>query len=294
MNRQQVITTWIRAMRIHTLIASISPVLIGMCIAYKHQNRCDVFLFMFTILTAIFLQIGTNLANDYFDFYKGADSFDRIGPKKSLQQGLISTEAMKYAFSFSFFIAILCGCYLALCTHPLLSLLLLLAVILGIFYTAGPYALSYNGCSDICVFLFFGMIATTMSCYVQTKQLYLEAWIAGMGPGAIATSLLTINNLRDHISDRKGEKNTLVVFFGEKFGKIEYVSFLSLSFAIPLFLYFSYPYNKKILFPLLAIPFGIQLVHNTCISTDYKENLSKTVLFFLLYTCLFVWGLLCQ
>ncbi len=171
------IALWMEASRPKTLIARISPVLIGSALANNHGNVNPLIL-LSALLTAIFLQIGTNLANDYFDAKKGSDTTDRIGPRRIMQAGLVRDLSMKRAIFISFLIATSACLYLMVQGGPIISYLFLLAILLGIGYTAGPFALAYIGLGDLCVFFFFGCIATFMTTYLHTGKFILEAFLA--------------------------------------------------------------------------------------------------------------------
>ena len=282
---------WIEASRPKTLIASISPVLIGTAIV----NGFTSLLFFMTLLTATFLQIGTNLANDYFDAKKGSDNAKRIGPRRIMQAGLTSDTTMRRAIFISFLIATISSIYLIQIGGPIISYLFLLAVLLGIGYTAGPLALAYIGLGDLVVFIFFGPIATLMTAYLHTKTFPLEALIAGIGPGALSTAILTANNLRDHLSDKESGKKTLIVRFGEKFGQWFYTSLLTLSLIIPIIMHFTFDCNPLILLTSLLFLAALLLIKDTFSAKtpyDYIPLLPKTSLLLGLYTLLFSLGLL--
>lgn len=285
---------WIEGVRPKTLIASISPVVIGTAIANDHAGFSYI-TFLMTLLTAIFLQIGTNLANDYFDAKKGGDTPKRIGPRRVMQAGLASDLAMRRAIFISFLIATASCIYLIILGGPLISYLLLLAVLLGIGYTAGPLALAYLGLGDFFVFFFFGPVATGVTTYLYTQTFLLDAFIAGIGPGAISTAILATNNLRDRISDERASKKTLIVRFGETFGRWEYIILLSLALILPLVMRIVFHYNSLILLTSLLFLFAIILIKDLLEAKtpyDYIPLLPKTSLLLALYTLLFSLGLL--
>ncbi len=288
------LSLWIEASRPKTLIASISPVLIGSAIAYSF-NGFSLLILLHALLTAIFLQIGTNLSNDYFDSKKGSDTETRIGPRRVMQKGLVRETEMKRAIFISFLLATSSSIYLISHGGPLISYLFVLAVFLGIGYTAGPFALAYIGLGDFVVFFFFGCIATFMTAYLHTGKFLIEAFVAGIAPGAISTAILTTNNLRDLTDDTKANKKTLVVRFGEVFGKWEYTFFLVLAFSMPLFMKIFFHFNSLILltsFPSLFALLLIKDVWHAKTPFDYLPLLPKTSLLLGLYTILFSLGLL--
>jgi 1,4-dihydroxy-2-naphthoate polyprenyltransferase len=284
----------IEGARPKTLIASISPVIIGSAIAKSHGNF-NFLIFISALITAVFLQIGTNYANDYFDAKKGSDTSDRIGPRRVMQLRLVSKLSMKRAIFISFLIATGSCLYLIIQGGALIAYLLLLAFILGIGYTAGPFALAYIGLGDCVVFLFFGCIATLLTTYLHTGKFLLDALIAGMAPGALSTAILTINNLRDRALDKKSNKKTLIVRFGESFGKCEYTIMLLLAFIIPIIMNGAFHYNSLILLTSLLSFFILILVKEVWLAKspqDYLPLLPKTALLLTLYTLLFTLGCL--
>lgn len=285
---------WLEASRPKTLIASISPVLIGSSIAH-HHGRFDHLILLFSLMTGIFLQIGTNLANDYFDAKKGSDTSTRIGPRRIMQHGLIRDITMKRAIFISFLLATTSCVYLMTQGGPLISYLLLLGVLLGIGYTAGPFALAYIGLGDLFVFFFFGIVATSITTYLHTGKFLIEAFLAGIAPGALSTAILATNNLRDEFSDTLARKQTLIVRFGALFGKIEYTTLLTLAFIIPPLMSLFFHYSILILTASFLSLFGLLLIKDVWLAKtahDYLPLLPKTALLLFLYTLLFTLGAL--
>ncbi|RMF56518.1 MAG: 1,4-dihydroxy-2-naphthoate octaprenyltransferase, partial [Calditrichaeota bacterium] len=193
---------WLMASRPRTLGAAIAPVLMGLSMAYA-----DMGLHMpsaiATLICALLIQIGTNFANDYYDFVQGADTGERLGPTRATQAGLVTPQAMKKAFIMVFSVAFLIGLYLIWRGGWPIFLIGVLSILFGILYTGGPYPLGYNGLADIFVLIFFGPVAVGGTYYLQTLQINGLVLIAGLAPGLISTALLTVNNLRDVITDRQ-------------------------------------------------------------------------------------------
>ncbi len=234
------IATWIEATRPKTLIASISPVLIGSMLAFK-AGSFSFLTFMFTLVTGLGIQIVTNLANDYFDFVKGGDTSKRIGPRRVVQADLVSIPSMKRAVFLTASFTALCSSYLTLQGGPLIGFLSMLSIFLGVGYTAGPWPLAYLGLGDIFVLLFFGPVATLGTFYLQTHVISPEVALLGFCPGLLSTAILTVNNLRDVEEDRVSRKKTLCVRFGETFCRVEYTVCLALACLIPCFFGFYLP-----------------------------------------------------
>lgn len=229
---------WIEAARPKTLIAAISPVLLVSAWAMAVQVfRWDIF--GVTLLAAIAIQIGTNFANDYFDHKKGADTDERLGPRRATHAGLVSPDTMKKAFITMFGIASLLGVYLIGIGGWPIAIIGLCAVAMGIGYTAGPWPLAYIGLGDLFVFLFFGLISAMGTAYLYTGNIPEIAWMIGISCGCLSTAILAVNNLRDRHEDKKTGKKTLAVRFGATFTRFEYtmclyIGFLSLPIALGL------------------------------------------------------------
>jgi 1,4-dihydroxy-2-naphthoate polyprenyltransferase len=222
---------WIMAARLRTLPAAIAPVLIGCSLAFGDQN----FHFpsaLCAMLGAILIQLGTNFANDYFDFVKGVDNEHRIGPTRATQSGLITPSDMKLGFIITFALIIPFVCYLAYRGGWVFFVLGIISVICGILYTGGPKPLGYIGLGDVFVLIFFGPVAVVGTYYVQSLQFETHALWSGLASGMISTAILVVNNLRDHTEDAKVGKNTLVVQFGPTFGRLEYTFCLIIAFVI--------------------------------------------------------------
>lgn len=238
MNRVQV---WVHATRPKTLVIGISPVLIGATLAIS-RGRFDPLLFLFTLITALAIQIGTNLANDYFDFVKGADTQERKGFMRVTQSGLVSPAKMKTAVIAVFCLALLSGCVLIWEGGLMIAILLAVSIALGVLYTGGPFPLAYLGLGEIFAFLFFGPIAVLGTEYLQTGSLSVEALIAGLSPGAFSMAFLIINNVRDVEEDRLAGKKTLAVRLGKTFGKASFVFSIFLALLPILFFYSAHPF----------------------------------------------------
>jgi 1,4-dihydroxy-2-naphthoate octaprenyltransferase len=194
------------------------------------------------LVFALLIQIGTNYANDYYDFLKGADDDRRIGPQRAVASGWISAPHMRIGMILIFVLAFAVGCLLVPLGGWWLVLVGLLSITCGVAYTGGPYPLGYNGWGDLFVFIFFGWVATGITYYVQAGSFSVNlasssgvGWtiLAGMVPGALATNLLVVNNVRDEPLDRLAGKRTLAVRFGRRFGIGQYVVFSLMALGVP-------------------------------------------------------------
>ena len=227
---------WIGAARPKTLWAAVSPVIIGVAMAFE-AGEVHWIAAAITLFTAVLIQIGTNFANDYYDFVKGADTKERHGPQRLTQAKLVEPQTMKKAFIAVFMLAFICGLYLVYVGGWPILLIGLFSILFGVLYTGGPYPLGYNGLGDIFVFIFFGPIAVGGAYYIHTHRFDPLVLIAGIAPGLIASAILVVNNLRDIETDAKADKKTLAVRFGEGFTRAEYVLLLLFAALTPFIIY---------------------------------------------------------
>lgn len=280
---------WMSVSRPKTLIAGLSPVCIGTAISY-HHGHFNLYIFLAALMTGLFIQIGTNLANDYFDFKKGADDIDRLGPRRALQTGLLSGKSLCIGIFLSFLLSSAACSYLIQVGGPPIAVLLVLAILLGIGYTAGPLSLAYLGLGDLFVTAFFGVVATGVTTYLMTQKLYVDSLLAGLAPGFLSTALLTINNLRDRITDHRVNKRTLPVRFGEGFGKFEYGFMILAAHAVPVLLFLYHRYPLEILFTLATLIPSFPLLRKIVsikAPTEYIELFPKTSILLFLFTLFF-------
>ena len=212
---------WILAARPKTLWAAAAPVIIGAAIAF-YDAAFHVPAFMAALLGAIFIQIGTNFANDLFDFKKNTDTHDRVGPLRVTQAGLVSPNQMRTATIMAFSVAFVIGIYLVYRGGWPIVAIGLASILFGVLYTGGPYPLGYNGLGDIFVFIFFGPVAVGGTYYVMAQTVTPVALLAGIAPGLLSTAILVVNNTRDLETDQRTGKRTLAVRFGRRFSEVQY------------------------------------------------------------------------
>ena len=194
------------------------PVVVGSAIA----GSVGGFLWVPAVLCGVFavlIQIGTNYANDYYDWKQGADHPGRIGPTRVVASGLLPPPVMRIGAFATLALAFACGLFLVFWGGWWLIALGVLSVLSAIAYTAKPFALGYRGLGDVFVILFFGFIAVSVTTFVQTGTFPLAVWPAGLAVGLLANNLLVINNYRDRESDLKAGKRTAIVRFGPLFGE---------------------------------------------------------------------------
>lgn len=281
---------WILAARPKTLTATLSPVLIGSALAYAEKSFSPL-MFFFTLVAGLSLQIGTNFANDLFDFLKGADTEKRIGPTRAVQAGFATPRAMQIATSIAFTFCALSSLFLIAKGGPQIALLSAVSIALGMFYTAGPFPLAYLGLGELFVFLFFGPIATAATYYLQTNHLSAQSIILGVAVGALSCCMIIVNNLRDEQEDQKAKKKTTIVRFGSFFGKAEYLFFHLLAFLLP-WAFFS---SLSLFILTLLLPFSVYLILHVFFAksnVDYLPLLPKTSLYQLSYTAICIIGTL--
>lgn len=280
------IQKWFLAARPKTWIASISPVCIGACFSMRSYP-----LFVITLLFALCIQIGTNFANDYFDFIKKADTHERIGPKRAVQQGWISPASMLQATKIVFGLGFVFAIPLMISVGLWSLGIVLLSIICGILYTGGPKPLGYLGLGEIFVFIFFGPIATFGAYYVQEPLLSIPVLIAGIAPGLFSTALIIANNLRDATTDKVAQKNTLVVRLGTLFGKLEYTFAISIPLTIPCLLIAKYDAPINLFSAACLFPIGVQLIKKAWQAKkgeEYIPLLPGTSFLLTCYTALFM------
>jgi 1,4-dihydroxy-2-naphthoate polyprenyltransferase len=251
---------WILAARPATLPAAVVPVLVGAAAALAEGVSFRPLVFAMTLLCSILIQIGTNFANDYSDFLKGADHEGRLGPVRVTQSGLISQSEVKRGILIAFGLAVLIGLYLASIGGWPIVAIGVFAVLSGLAYTGGPFPLGYHGLGDVFVFVFFGVIAVTGTAYLQTERWSSLALLLSIPIGLLVTNILVVNNLRDLPTDIAAGKRTLATRIGDRATRLQYALFMAVAYLVPLGLSFSQPGRRPMLLPLLTLPSGIKLV----------------------------------
>jgi 1,4-dihydroxy-2-naphthoate octaprenyltransferase len=258
-SRASGVRIWLMAARPRTLPAAVAPVLVGTALAgfghVFHPLR-----FVAALLGAIFIQVGTNLSNDYSDARRGADTEDRLGPVRVTAGGLVPPKQVLIATYVSFAIAVLAGVYLITVAGWELLLVGAASILAGVLYTGGPRPYGYEGLGEVFVFLFFGIVAVAGSFFVQTTNLDWEAFALAVPVGLLAAGILVVNNVRDIDSDRRAGKRTLAVKLGRRrtrglFAAIVYVAFL----LAPVTWVFG-PTKPWMVLPWLTLPLAVRLV----------------------------------
>lgn len=223
------LSTWVSAARPRTLGASVAPVVMAAALAYT-DGMFHLLSVVAALSGALLIQIGTNFANDYFDFKKGADTPKRVGPTRAVAAGLIAPWVMFVAMVVTFALVFIPGLYILQRGGMPFLAIGLVSIACGILYTGGPFPLAYVGLGDLFVLIFFGPVALAGTYYLQAFDVDNLILIAGLSPGLFSVAILTVNNLRDIKGDKRAKKRTLAVRFGKTFAKFEYL--LALTGAI--------------------------------------------------------------
>lgn len=287
------IRIWILASRPKTLPAAVAPVFVGTAVAIN-ADKLNIIAALIALICSVLIQIGTNFVNDLYDYLKGTDDENRVGPTRALAAGWISTNQMKQAIYFTFGFTFLLGLYLVYLAGWIILLIGILSIISGYAYTAGPYPLAYNGLGDIFVFIFFGVVATVGTYYVQAIEFSQFALLASIPVGLLITNILVVNNYRDADEDKVKNKNTLAVKFGKSFSLFQYFISILISFIVPFYLYFSYNTSPFILLPLLTLPLAIKLQIDMIRlnGVELNKTLEITAKISVIYSLLFSIGII--
>lgn len=286
------IKIWLASTRPRTLPAASAPIIMGLALAF-YDVRISVLIAVFTLISALLIQIGTNLANDYFDFIKGTDTDKRVGPVRLIQAGMIKKNEMLAAFIITFAIAIFFGVFLVMRGGYPVLIIGFFAVLFGILYTAGPAPLGYIGLGDIFVFIFFGLISVVGTYYLQALRVNYVVFIASIAPGLLSAAILTANNIRDIKTDSQSGKKTLIVRFGYNFGIFEYLFCVIVAHLIPIVLVLITRSHYFSLISVLAIILAIKPVKLILSKSDPKSLipvLGRTSQMLLIFSVLFSIG----
>jgi 1,4-dihydroxy-2-naphthoate polyprenyltransferase len=250
---------WLMAARPRTLPAAVAPVLVGTAAAVQwlgHLPRWGAFLA--ALVGSIFIQIGTNLANDYSDAKRGADTADRLGPVRVTASGLVTPQRVMRATWVAFGVAVLCGIYLTAVAGWVILLIGILSIAAGVLYTGGPRPYGYAGFGEVFVFLFFGLVAVNGSYYVQLEELDALSLGLSISIGLLATAIIVVNNVRDVETDRRAGKNTLAVRIGREAAVRLYGVLVAGAFVVLPIALWAGDANALPLIGLLAAPLALK------------------------------------
>lgn len=278
---------WLLAIRPKTLPAAVAPIAVGTAVAIASDGFHALSAFA-ALAVALLLQIAANLANDLFDFKRGADKA-RVGPVRVTQAGLISADSMLRATILVLALATLCGLLLVWRGGWPILLLGIAALLSALAYTAGPFPLGYHGLGDLFVFVFFGLAGVAGSAYVQMQALTWLAIVSSIPVGCLAVAIIVVNNLRDIDTDRATGKRTLAVRLGRRGTVAQYVAMLVLAYAVPPALWLAGVLGIACVLPWLTLPIALGLNRRLSLSTGPALNpvLGGTARLTLLFSLLF-------
>lgn len=265
---------WVLAARPATLTAAFAPVAVGTACAW----RVDAFRWdaaLAALIGAFLIQIATNFANDMYDFQKGADTEERLGPLRVAQAGLLTVRHLRQGIGATFALALGVGVYLTWIAGPTVVAIGLSSMAAGLAYTGGPFPLAYNGLGDVFVMAFFGFVAVCGTAFVQALSVPEVAWLASVPIGALATAILAVNNVRDFEGDAIAGKRTLVVRFGRQGGVLEYAFLLMVAYVTPVSMLLCGVTGPWVCLPLLTIPWGLRLAQS--VARDRGAVLNQTL-----------------
>jgi 1,4-dihydroxy-2-naphthoate octaprenyltransferase len=258
---------WLMAARVRTLPAAVAPVLVGTSLA-GYQGVFHPLRLLAALISSIFIQVGTNLSNDYSDARRGADTEDRLGPVRVTAGGLVPPKQVLIATYVSFGVAVLAGVYLIAVAGWQLLLVGAASILAGVLYTGGPRPYGYEGLGEVFVFLFFGIVAVAGSYYVQVKHLDWEAFALAVPVGLIAAAILVVNNVRDIDTDRRASKRTLAVRLGRERTRLLYAAMVYLAFVLAPVTWLFGPLEPWLVLPWLTLPIAMPLVRAVRNRTD--------------------------
>jgi len=251
---------WVLAARPATLPAAVVPVLVGTAAALSDGAHFRGLVFLMTLVCALLIQIGTNFANDYSDFVRGADHQGRLGPVRVTQSGLIDQSTVKRGIIIAFGLAVLVGAYLAWIGGWPIVVIGILSIVSGLAYTGGPFPLGYHGLGDVFVFIFFGVVAVTGTAYLQSGHWSMLALLLSIPIGLLVTNILVINNLRDLPTDAAAGKRTLATRIGDRATRIQYGLFTVGAYVTPLYIGITNPSRRLVMLPLATLPVALRRV----------------------------------
>jgi 1,4-dihydroxy-2-naphthoate octaprenyltransferase len=285
---------WLMAARPRTLPAAVAPVLVGTSLA----GFAHVFYplrFAAALLSALFIQVGTNLSNDYSDARRGADAEDRLGPVRVTAGGLVPPRQVLIATYVSFGLAVLFGIYLIAVAGWELLLVGAASILAGVAYTGGPRPYGYEGLGEVFVFLFFGIVAVAGSFFVQVEKLTWEAFALAVPVGLLAAAILVVNNVRDIDSDRRAGKRTLAVKLGRERTRVMYACVVYLAYLLTPITWVFGPTTAWVLLPWLTLPLAAsvaRIVRNRTDGPSLNGALAQSGLLQLSFCMLLSAGLL--
>ena len=291
------VSHWIKAFRLRTLPLALSSIGMAGFLAYDHK-AFNTLVFVWCVLTTLFLQILSNLANDYGDFMNGADSVHRVGPERAVQSGAISIHEMKVAIGVFAGLSLVTGISLLYQVRTLLSVNILggfllvgiVAIVAAVTYTSGDKPYGYIGLGDISVFIFFGLVAVCGTYFLQAGNVSFDVLLPAISCGLLSTGVLNVNNLRDIESDKLAGKKSIPVRIGPVYGRYYHVALISAAWicaSVYVFMHYTSVYNLMYLISLPLFVRHIILVFKTreprLLDPYLKQLALSTLLFVITY-----------
>ena len=258
---------WLVAARPRTLPAAVAPVLVGTALAAS-EGTFKPLRFACALIGSIFIQVGTNLANDYSDARRGADTEDRLGPVRVTAGGLMPPRQVLVGTYVAFGLAVAAGAYLIAVAGWELLLVGVASIAAGVLYTGGPKPYGYEGLGELFVFLFFGVVAVVGSYFVQVEDLAWEAFALSVPVGLLASAILVVNNVRDVDTDRRAGKRTLAVKLGRPGARRLFAAMVALALAAPIAIWAAGGLSAWILLSLLSAPLAVPVMRTVMRRTD--------------------------
>jgi len=263
---------WVLAARPKTLAAAAAPVVVGTGVAAFHGLMSPLPATA-ALVGSLLIQVATNLANDYYDFVRGGDTHERVGPMRVTQAGVLPPETVKRGMLAVLGAALLVGVYLVWVGGWPIVWIGLASMACAVIYTGGPFPLAYHGLGDLFVFVFFGLVAVNGTAYVQCLYWPVDGLPAGVAMGALITDILVVNNLRDIPTDARVGKRTLAVRLGVWGTRVEYAALLLVAFVVPVVGVAALAWPRATLGALLAIPLAVAPLRRVLTFTEPRELL---------------------
>lgn len=287
--------TWLRAARLRTIPLSISGILVGSSAAFQ-KNEFDNIVFVLAILTTVCYQLLSNFANDYGDGVKGTDNAQRIGPKRVFQSDLISRDQLRQAIFFIAAVAVLLTILLVYRAFGLSQMSLrflglgFFAIVAAIRYTIGSNAYGYRGLGDLFVFIFFGCVSVFGSHYLYTSQWDQSLIYPAFSIGLLSVGVLNINNMRDHLNDKRFGKRTMAVRLGPKYVMLYHLALVTVPILLTAAYGFIYDRISIVVLSimmLISMAFHLKVVFQKKSGSELDVELKKLALFTFFYAIIF-------
>jgi 1,4-dihydroxy-2-naphthoate octaprenyltransferase len=295
-DRPSAVRIWLMAARPRTLPAAVAPVLVGTALAAT-EGTFHALVFVAAMVGALFIQVGTNLSNDYSDARRGADAEDRLGPVRVTAGGLVPPRQVLIATYVAFGVAVLAGIYLIAVAGWELLAIGVASILAGVLYTGGPRPYGYEGLGEVFVFLFFGIVAVAGSYFAQVQRVEWEAFALAVPVGLLASAILVVNNVRDLETDRRAGKRTLAVRLGRHRTRGLYAAMVYIAFlCVPVpWLAGADAIGPWVLLSWLALPLAVpvvRIVRNRADGPSLNGALARTGMLQLAFCVLLSAGLL--